>query len=118
VIVTSGGVSWASRFRKPRWKPRETPHVAHSMKPGRRSLSARRAGELIGCPESGLELRDLSDICPAFLLKTQGIARVDRTRFRRARFRLDRARARREFLRVKWNARGGSICTTRRIPRY
>jgi molybdopterin molybdotransferase len=112
VIVTSGGVSVGDAdFVKPaveaegsllRWKI--------AMKPGR-PLAFGRVGEaaFIGLPGNPVSsfVTFLIFVRP-FLLKTQGIATVaPHAIAARADFDWAEPDARREFLRVKWNAEGG-----------
>ena len=112
VIVTSGGVSVGDAdFVKPAveaegsllmWKI--------AMKPGR-PLAFGRVGEaaFIGLPGNPVSsfVTFLMFVRP-FLLKTQGIAGVaPRVLEARADFDWAEPDARREFLRVKWNAQGG-----------
>jgi molybdopterin molybdotransferase len=112
VIVTSGGVSVGDAdFVKPAveaegsllmWKI--------AMKPGR-PLAFGRVGEaaFIGLPGNPVSsfVTFLVFVRP-FLLKTQGVAGVmPRAIAARADFDWTEPDARREFLRVKWNARGG-----------
>ena len=112
VIVTSGGVSVGDAdFVKPAvqaegsllmWKI--------AMKPGR-PLAFGKVGEaaFLGLPGNPVSsfVTFLIFVRP-FLLKTQGVAEVaPRAIAARADFAWAEPDARREFLRVKWNARGG-----------
>jgi len=112
VIVTSGGVSVGDAdFVKPAVEAEgELLMWRISMKPGR-PLAFGRVGKasFIGLPGNPVSsfVTFLIFVRP-FLLKTQGIARVDPHAIQaRADFDWPEPDARREFLRVKWNARGG-----------
>ena len=112
IIVTSGGVSVGDAdFVKPAVEAEgELLMWRISMKPGR-PLAFGRVGtaSFIGLPGNPVSsfVTFLLFVRP-FLLKTQGIARVDpHTIQARADFDWLEPDARREFLRVKWNARGG-----------
>ena len=112
VIVTSGGVSVGDAdFVKPAVEAEgELLMWRISMKPGR-PLAFGRVGtaSFIGLPGNPVSsfVTFLIFVRP-FLLKTQGIARVDPHAIQaRADFDWPEPDARREFLRVKWNARGG-----------
>jgi len=112
VIVTSGGVSVGDAdFVKPAVEAEgELLMWRISMKPGRPLAFGRVArAAFIGLPGNPVSsfVTFLIFVRP-FLLKTQGIARVDpHTIQARADFDWLEPDARREFLRVKWNARGG-----------
>jgi len=112
VIVTSGGVSVGDAdFVKPAVEAEgELLMWRISMKPGRPLAFGRVArASFIGLPGNPVSsfVTFLIFVRP-FLLKTQGIARVDpHTIQARADFDWTEPDARREFLRVKWNARGG-----------
>jgi molybdopterin molybdotransferase len=112
VIVTSGGVSVGEAdFVKPAaeaegsllmWKI--------AMKPGR-PLAFGKVGRaaFLGLPGNPVSsfVTFLLFVRP-FVLKTQGVAQVEpRAIAARADFELPQPDARREFLRVKWNAQGG-----------
>jgi len=112
IIVTSGGVSVGDAdFVKPAVEAEgELLMWRISMKPGR-PLAFGRVGKasFIGLPGNPVSsfVTFLIFVRP-FLLKTQGIARVDPHAIQaRADFDWPEPDARREFLRVKWNARGG-----------
>jgi molybdopterin molybdotransferase len=112
VIVTSGGVSVGDAdFVKPAVEAEgELLMWRISMKPGR-PLAFGRVGKanFIGLPGNPVSsfVTFLIFVRP-FLLKTQGIARVDPHSIQaRADFDWPEPDARREYLRVKWNARGG-----------
>ena len=112
VIVTSGGVSVGDAdFVKPAVEAEgELLMWRISMKPGR-PLAFGRVGNasFIGLPGNPVSsfVTFLIFVRP-FLLKTQGIARVEPHAIEaRADFDWLEPDARREFLRVKWNARGG-----------
>ena len=112
VIVTSGGVSVGDAdFVKPAVEAEgELLMWRISMKPGR-PLAFGRVGSasFIGLPGNPVSsfVTFLIFVRP-FLLKTQGIARVDPHAIQaRADFDWPEPDARREFLRVKWNTRGG-----------
>jgi molybdopterin molybdotransferase len=112
IIVTSGGVSVGEEDHvKPAveaegsllmWKI--------AMKPGRPLAFGKvKDAAFIGLPGNPVSsfVTFLIFVRP-FLLKTQGIAQVEpRVIDARADFAWDRPDARREFLRVKWNAAGG-----------
>jgi molybdopterin molybdotransferase len=112
VIVTSGGVSVGDAdFVKPAVEAEgELLMWRIAMKPGR-PLAFGRVGRasFIGLPGNPVSsfVTFLIFVRP-FLLKTQGIARVDPHSIQvRADFDWSEPDARREFLRVKWNSRGG-----------
>jgi molybdopterin molybdotransferase len=112
VIVTSGGVSVGDAdFVKPAVEAEgELLMWRISMKPGR-PLAFGRVGKanFIGLPGNPVSsfVTFLIFVRP-FLLKTQGIAEVSPHSIQvRADFEWPQPDARREFLRVKWNARGG-----------
>jgi molybdopterin molybdotransferase len=112
VIVTSGGVSVGDAdFVKPAVEAEgELLMWRISMKPGR-PLAFGRVGSasFIGLPGNPVSsfVTFLIFVRP-FLLKMQGIARVEPHAIQaRADFDWPEPDARREFLRVKWNARGG-----------
>jgi molybdopterin molybdotransferase len=112
VIVTSGGVSVGDAdFVKPAVEAEgELLMWKIAMKPGR-PLAFGRIGSanFIGLPGNPVSsfVTFLVFVRP-FLLKTQGIAEVHpRAIAARADFDWPQPDARREFLRVKWNARGG-----------
>jgi len=112
VIVTSGGVSVGDAdFVKPAVEAEgELLMWKIAMKPGR-PLAFGRVGKanFIGLPGNPVSsfVTFLIFVRP-FLLKTQGIARVDPHAIQaRADFDWPEPDARREYLRVKWNARGG-----------
>lgn len=112
VIVTSGGVSVGEAdFVKPAVEAEgELLMWKIAMKPGR-PLAFGRVGNaaFIGLPGNPVSsfVTFLIFVRP-FLLKTQGIAEVTaRTIVARADFEWPEPDARREYLRVKWNARGG-----------
>jgi molybdopterin molybdotransferase len=112
VIVTSGGVSVGEAdFVKPAVEAEgELLMWRISMKPGR-PLAFGRVGDasFIGLPGNPVSsfVTFLIFVRP-FLLKTQGIVDVTpRAIQARADFDWPEPDARREFLRVKWNARGG-----------
>ena len=112
VIVTSGGVSVGEAdFVKPAVEAEgELLMWRISMKPGR-PLAFGRVGRasFIGLPGNPVSsfVTFLIFVRP-FLLKTQGIARVEPHAIQaRADFEWPEPDSRREFLRVKWNARGG-----------
>jgi molybdopterin molybdotransferase len=112
IIVTSGGVSVGDAdFVKPAVEAEgELLMWRISMKPGR-PLAFGRVGSatFIGLPGNPVSsfVTFLVFVRP-FLLKTQGIARVDPHAIQaRADFDWPEPDARREFLRVKWNVRGG-----------
>jgi molybdopterin molybdotransferase len=112
VIVTSGGVSVGDAdFVKPAVEAEgELLMWRIAMKPGR-PLAFGRVGRasFIGLPGNPVSsfVTFLIFVRP-FLLKTQGIARVDPHSIQaRADFDWPEPDARREFLRVKWNSRGG-----------
>ena len=112
VIVTSGGVSVGEAdFVKPAVEAEgELLMWRISMKPGRPLAFGRVArASFIGLPGNPVSsfVTFLIFVRP-FLLKTQGIAEVHpRAIQARADFDWLEPDARREFLRVKWNARGG-----------
>jgi molybdopterin molybdotransferase len=112
VIVTSGGVSVGDAdFVKPAVEAEgELLMWRISMKPGRPLAFGRVArASFIGLPGNPVSsfVTFLIFVRP-FLLKTQGVADVDPHSIRvRADFDWPEPDARREFLRVKWNARGG-----------
>jgi molybdopterin molybdotransferase len=112
VIVTSGGVSVGEAdFVKPAVEAEgELLMWRISMKPGRPLAFGRVArASFIGLPGNPVSsfVTFLIFVRP-FLLKTQGIAEVHpRAIQARADFDWTEPDARREFLRVKWNARGG-----------
>src|ERR1700704_216757 len=112
VIVTSGGVSVGDAdFVKPAVEAEgELLMWRISMKPGRPLAFGRVArASFIGLPGNPVSsfVTFLIFVRP-FLLKTQGITRVDPHAIQaRADFDWPEPDARREFLRVKWNARGG-----------
>ena len=112
VIVTSGGVSVGEAdYVKPAVEAEgELLMWRISMKPGR-PLAFGRVGRasFIGLPGNPVSsfVTFLIFVRP-FLLKTQGIADVDPHSIQaRADFDWPEPDARREFLRVKWNGRGG-----------
>jgi len=112
VIVTSGGVSVGDAdFVKPAVEAEgELLMWKIAMKPGR-PLAFGRVGKanFIGLPGNPVSsfVTFLIFVRP-FLLKTQGIADVNPHSIQvRADFDWPQPDARREFLRVKWNARGG-----------
>jgi molybdopterin molybdotransferase len=112
VIVTSGGVSVGEAdFVKPAVEAEgELLMWRIAMKPGR-PLAFGRVGEaaFIGLPGNPVSsfVTFLLFVRP-FLLRTQGIAEIGpRAIAARADFDWPEADPRREFLRVKWNARGG-----------
>ncbi len=112
VIVTSGGVSVGEAdFVKPAVEAEgELLTWRIAMKPGR-PLAFGRIGRaaFIGLPGNPVSsfVTFLLFVRP-FLLKTQGIAKVHpRAIAARADFDWPQPDVRREFLRVKWNARGG-----------
>ena len=112
VIVTSGGVSVGEAdFVKPAVEAEgELLMWKIAMKPGR-PLAFGKVGNasFIGLPGNPVSsfVTFLIFVRP-FLLKTQGIVEVrPRTLAVRADFDWTEPDARREFLRVKWNARGG-----------
>jgi molybdopterin molybdotransferase len=112
VIVTSGGVSVGDAdFVKPAVEVEgELLMWKIAMKPGR-PLAFGRVGKanFIGLPGNPVSsfVTFLIFVRP-FLLKTQGITDVQaHTMAARADFDWPEPDARREFLRVKWNARGG-----------
>jgi molybdopterin molybdotransferase len=112
VIVTSGGVSVGDAdFVKPAVEAEgELLMWRISMKPGRPLAFGRVArASFIGLPGNPVSsfVTFLIFVRP-FLLKTQGIAEVEpHSIAARADFDWPEPDARREFLRVKWNARGG-----------
>ena len=112
VIVTSGGVSVGEAdFVKPAVEAEgELLMWRIAMKPGRPLAFGRVAkAAFIGLPGNPVSsfVTFLLFVRP-FLLKTQGIAHVaPRAIEARADFDWPRPDPRREFLRVKWNARGG-----------
>ena len=112
VIVTSGGVSVGDAdFVKPAVEAEgELLMWRISMKPGRPLAFGRVArASFIGLPGNPVSsfVTFLIFVRP-FLLKTQGISRVDPHAIQaRADFDWPEPDARREFLRVKWNSRGG-----------
>jgi len=112
VIVTSGGVSVGDAdFVKPAVEAEgELLMWKIAMKPGRPLAFGRVArASFIGLPGNPVSsfVTFLIFVRP-FLLKTQGIADVIPHSIRvRADFEWPEPDARREFLRVKWNARGG-----------
>jgi len=112
VIVTSGGVSVGDAdFVKPAVEAEgELLMWRIAMKPGRPLAFGRVArASFIGLPGNPVSsfVTFLIFVRP-FLLKTQGIARVAPHVIQaRADFDWPEPDARREFLRVKWNARGG-----------
>ncbi len=112
VIVTSGGVSVGDAdFVKPAVEAEgELLMWRIAMKPGRPLAFGRVArASFIGLPGNPVSsfVTFLIFVRP-FLLKTQGIARVAPHAIQaRADFDWPEPDARREFLRVKWNARGG-----------
>ncbi|HYA47260.1 MAG TPA: gephyrin-like molybdotransferase Glp [Burkholderiales bacterium] len=112
VIVTSGGVSVGEAdFVKPAVEAEgELLMWRISMKPGRPLAFGRVArASFLGLPGNPVSsfVTFLIFVRP-FLLKTQGIAQVEPHAIRvRADFDWPEPDARREFLRVKWNARGG-----------
>ncbi|HUL91364.1 MAG TPA: gephyrin-like molybdotransferase Glp [Burkholderiales bacterium] len=112
VIVTSGGVSVGDAdFVKPAVEAEgELLMWRISMKPGRPLAFGRVArASFIGLPGNPVSsfVTFLIFVRP-FLLKTQGIADVNPHSIQvRADFDWPEPDARREFLRVKWNARGG-----------
>ena len=112
VIVTSGGVSVGDAdFVKPAVEAEgELLMWRISMKPGRPLAFGRVArASFIGLPGNPVSsfVTFLIFVRP-FLLKTQGIAEVNPHSIQvRADFHWPEPDARREFLRVKWNARGG-----------
>ena len=112
VIVTSGGVSVGEAdFVKPAVEAEgELLMWRISMKPGRPLAFGRVGGaSFIGLPGNPVSsfVTFLMFVRP-FLLKTQGIVDVTpRAIQARADFDWPEPDARREFLRVKWNARGG-----------
>jgi len=112
VIVTSGGVSVGDAdFVKPAVEAEgELLMWRISMKPGRPLAFGRVArASFIGLPGNPVSsfVTFLIFVRP-FLLKTQGIAEVTPHSIQvRADFDWPQPDARREFLRVKWNARGG-----------
>jgi molybdopterin molybdotransferase len=112
VIVTSGGVSVGEAdYVKPAVEAEgELLMWRISMKPGR-PLAFGRVGRasFVGLPGNPVSsfVTFLIFVRP-FLLKTQGIADVDPHSIQaRADFDWPEPDARREFLRVKWNTRGG-----------
>jgi len=112
VIVTSGGVSVGDAdFVKPAVEAEgELLMWRIAMKPGR-PLAFGRVGKaaFIGLPGNPVSsfVTFLLFVRP-FLLRTQGITRVEpRAIAARADFDWPEADPRREFLRVKWNERGG-----------
>jgi molybdopterin molybdotransferase len=112
VIVTSGGVSVGEAdFVKPAVEAEgELLMWRIAMKPGR-PLASGRVGKaaFIGLPGNPVSsfVTFLLFVRP-FLLRTQGIAEIGpRAIAARADFDWPEADPRREFLRVKWNARGG-----------
>jgi molybdopterin molybdotransferase len=112
VIVTSGGVSVGEAdFVKPAVEAEgELLMWRIAMKPGR-PLAFGRVGKaaFIGLPGNPVSsfVTFLLFVRP-FLLRTQGITRVEpRAIAARADFDWPEADPRREFLRVKWNERGG-----------
>jgi len=112
VIVTSGGVSVGDAdFVKPAVEAEgELLMWRISMKPGR-PLAFGRVGRasFIGLPGNPVSsfVTFLIFVRP-FLLKTQGVSRVEPHSIQaRADFDWSEPDARREFLRVKWNTRGG-----------
>ena len=112
VIVTSGGVSVGEAdYVKPAVEAEgELLMWRISMKPGR-PLAFGRVGKasFIGLPGNPVSsFVTFLIFARPFLLKTQGIARVEpHSIAARADFDWPEPDARREFLRVKWNARGG-----------
>ena len=112
VIVTSGGVSVGEAdFVKPAVEAEgELLMWRIAMKPGRPLAFGRVArASFIGLPGNPVSsfVTFLIFVRP-FLLKTQGVAEVHpRAIQARADFDWAEPDARREFLRVKWNARGG-----------
>jgi molybdopterin molybdotransferase len=112
VIVTSGGVSVGEAdFVKPAVEAEgELLMWRISMKPGRPLAFGRVArASFIGLPGNPVSsfVTFLIFVRP-FLLKTQGIAQVETHAIQaRADFDWPEPDARREFLRVKWNSRGG-----------
>jgi molybdopterin molybdotransferase len=112
VIVTSGGVSVGEAdFVKPAVEAEgELLMWRISMKPGRPLAFGRVArASFIGLPGNPVSsfVTFLIFVRP-FLLKTQGITEVSAHAIQvRADFDWPEPDARREFLRVKWNARGG-----------
>jgi molybdopterin molybdotransferase len=112
VIVTSGGVSVGEAdYVKPAVEAEgELLMWRIAMKPGRPLAFGRVGGAaFIGLPGNPVSsfVTFLLFVRP-FLLKTQGIAEVaPRAIAARADFDWPRPDPRREFLRVKWNARGG-----------
>jgi len=111
VIVTSGGVSVGEAdFVKPAVEAEgELLMWKIAMKPGRPLAFVEWARRISsGCREIRFQVRDFPRIRPAVSAQDAGRRRRASARDSRARrFRLARARSRREFLRVKWNARGG-----------
>ena len=112
VIVTSGGVSVGDAdFVKPAVEAEgELLMWKIAMKPGR-PLAFGRVGKanFIGLPGNPVSsfVTFLIFVRP-FLLKTQGVSRVELNSIQaRADFDWPEPDARREFLRVKWHARGG-----------
>ncbi|HEX2567145.1 MAG TPA: gephyrin-like molybdotransferase Glp [Burkholderiales bacterium] len=112
VIVTSGGVSVGEAdYVKPAVEAEGSLLMWRiAMKPGR-PLAFGRVGKafFIGLPGNPVSsfVTFLIFVRP-FLLKTQGIGKTDPTALQaRADFDWPEADARREFLRVKWNAQGG-----------
>ena len=112
VIVTSGGVSVGEAdFVKPAVEAEgELLMWRIAMKPGRPLAFGRVGGAaFIGLPGNPVSsfVTFLLFVRP-FLLRTQGIAEIaPRASAARADFDWPRPDPRREFLRVKWNARGG-----------
>jgi molybdopterin molybdotransferase len=112
VIVTSGGVSVGEAdFVKPAVEAEgELLMWRIAMKPGRPLAFGRVArASFIGLPGNPVSrFVTFLIFVRAFLLKTQGIARVEPHSIQaRADFDWPEPDPRREFLRVKWNARGG-----------
>ena len=112
VIVTSGGVSVGDAdFVKPAVEAEgELLMWKISMKPGRPLAFGRVArASFIGLPGNPVSSFVTFLIFERpFLLRTQGIARVEPHAIQaRADFDWPEPDARREFLRVKWNSRGG-----------
>lgn len=112
IIVTSGGVSVGEEDHvKPAVEAEGSLLMRKiAMKPGR-PLAFGRVGEaaFIGLPGNPVSsfVTFLVFVRP-FLLRTQGMAAVEpRVIDARADFSWDKPDARREFLRVKWNAGGG-----------
>jgi len=122
VIVTSGGVSVGDAdFVKPAVEAEgELLMWKIAMKPGRPLAFGRVARQIfIGLPGNPVSsfVTFLIFVRP-FLLKTQGVADVQVHAIPvRADFDWPEPDLRREFLRVKWNARGGLDLYATRIPR-